>query len=188
METAVLPVKENVITKAYAFHLLREETEKWMQKAMNLYNISMLCTMPIIDVNISGCVAGRARLTQWRISYNYELFIQNQQKFIERTVPHEVAHMIVYKVYGEEASRRAHGNYWIMVMSSMGAKHIERCHDYDVSQVHQSRSKQARNFVYKCDCREHVLTSIRHRRIIAHGQKYFCKHCKQRITFVEVRV
>jgi SprT protein len=189
METAVLTVKVNpvtTLTKAYALNLLRAETENWMKKAMGIYNVTL--SMPPVDVNIKGCCAGRARLAQWAISYNYELFIQNQQEFIERTVPHEVAHMIVYQVFGREASRRHHGRYWKMVMNRIGAKHIERCHSYDTSRVHNPHSKQARNFVYKCGCKEHILTSIRHRRIIQQGQKYFCRACKGAITFVEVRV
>lgn len=188
METAVIEVKENpvtVLTKSYALNLLREETEKWMNKAMGIYNIVL--SMPSVDVDIKGVVAGRARLSRWTISYNYQLFIQNQQEFIERTVPHEVAHMIVYKIFGVEASRRHHGAFWKNVMSRIGAKYVERCHSYDVTTVHQARSKQARNFVYKCGCMEHILTSIRHRRIIQHGQKYFCKYCKKQISFVEVR-
>ena len=186
MEIAVTENPIVTLTQDYVTDLLQEATNQWMQKAMSIYKITL--PLPIVDVNIRGCVAGRARLTQWRISYNYELFIHNQQEFLDRTVPHEVAHMIVYKAFGVEAARRAHGNYWKMVMSRIGANHIERCHNYDTSKVCQARSKQARKFVYKCNCmEEHILTSICHRRIIQNGQKYFCKRCKQRITFVEMR-
>ena len=48
-----------------------------------------------------------------------------------------------------------------------------RCHDYDTS---HAGTRHLTRYAYRCGCREHALTSIRHNRILA-GQVYYCRAC-----------
>jgi len=106
------------------------------------------------------------------IRYNLQLLAENEEEFLARTVPHEVAHLVVRELFGSET--RPHGREWKAVMGVFGAD-PSRCHDYDVS---RSQVRRLPRFPYHCGCRQHELTSIRHRRIL-NGQSYFCRACKQ---------
>jgi len=106
------------------------------------------------------------------INFNDVLLQANGEAFIRRTVPHEVAHLVVHQMHG--CATRPHGKEWKEVMRLFNAD-ASRCHDYDVSHV---RSRQYKRFEYRCDCQTHYLTSIRHNRVLS-GQNYLCRNCNK---------
>jgi SprT protein len=124
---------------------------------------------PTIVYNLKGTKAGTASI-QNVIRLNPVLLEQNVDEFIQRTVAHELAHILSYKLYGT----LAHDKYWKRVMVSFGVE-PSRCHSYDVSNV--QRAKHIKTFIYKCKCKEHIITSIRHNKIVKNGTKYSCCHC-----------
>jgi SprT protein len=133
--------------------------------------------MPQADIrfDLRGRSAGMVRFAPGRppeIRYNPQLLAENEEQFLARTVPHEVAHLVVRELFG--AAARPHGQEWRAVMGLFGAD-PSRCHDYDVS---RSQTRRLPRFVYHCGCRRHELTSIRHRRVL-NGQSYLCRACKQ---------
>ena len=93
---------------------------------------------PRIEWVICGSTAGRAWLGQWRIQLNEQLCKENMEDFMNDTIPHEVAHLIAYKVFGDDG----HGDGWKSVMRALGLN-PSRCHNYDTSKVDGKRSRNS---------------------------------------------
>lgn len=129
----------------------------------------------IVRFDLTGKAAGMAifppRATPV-IRYNALLLAENRDDFLRRTVPHEVAHIIARRLFGKKI--KPHGPEWRQVMQLFGAE-AARCHNYDVS---RSSQRKVKRFSYRCDCRTHQLSSIRHNRVLQ-GQRYLCIVCKQ---------
>lgn len=106
------------------------------------------------------------------IRYNALLLTENRDDFLKRTVPHEVAHIVARRLFGKKI--RPHGPEWRQVMQLFGAE-ASRCHNYDVS---RSSRRTLKRYPYRCDCRTHQLSSIRHNRVLQ-GQSYHCRSCRQ---------
>ncbi len=129
----------------------------------------------VIRFDLCGKAAGQACMPAAGrpvIRYNTLLLEENGERFIARTVPHEAAHVLAFRLHGPRI--RPHGPEWREVMDLLGAD-SRRCHDYDTSRC-KARTLSRHN--YHCNCREHELSSIRHNRIMA-GQTYYCRACKQ---------
>lgn len=79
---------------------------------------------PQIHCNMRGRAAGSARLQTWELRFNPALYEANQQAFLAEVVPHEVAHLLVYALWGEGRGKsRAppHGRQWQSVMRELFA-------------------------------------------------------------------
>jgi len=81
---------------------------------------------PEINFKLKGEFAGRAYGERWLIKYNYLLLKLNFQDFIDNTIPHEVAHLVEYAMYG----KTGHKETWKNIMKDLGVKEITRCHTY----------------------------------------------------------
>jgi SprT protein len=159
---------------------LLQRTEACTRKLLNRAERHFERPMPqaIIRFDLRGRSAGMVRFAAGctpEIRYNPQLLAENEEQFLARTVPHEVAHLVVRELFG--AAVRPHGGEWKAVMGFFGAD-PSRCHDFDVS---RSQVRRLPRFLYRCGCRCHELTSIRHRRI-RNGQSYLCRACKQPLT------
>ena len=80
--------------------------------------------MPQTDIrfDLRGRSAGMVRFAPGRppeIRYNLQLLAENEEKFLARTVPHEVAHLVVQQLFGPAA--RPHGREWKAMMAVFGA-------------------------------------------------------------------
>jgi SprT protein len=171
----------------------RRLTKEYIDKARSLYDIEI--PYPSIEFNLKGTTAGKANAS--RIRFNATLLSENTETFLLRTVPHEVAHVVVqhkypnanscYRTYNGSYRRniKPHGKEWKQVMRDFEVEDIGRCHSYDTENVRSSRSSRsslARSFSYKCACQIYNLTIVRHRRILK-GQTYSCKKCKQKLVY-----
>ena len=148
-------------------------TEEILQQLAGDLAIDLLMIPVLFDLR--GRCAGmyRARGNQRVIRYNPWLFSRYYRENLEGTVPHEAAHYAVDMLYGM-ARTRPHGREWQAVMRLLGADPRVSC-DFDMHDIPQRRY---RRFAYRCDCRQHELTSIRHYRIMR-GARYFCRACRQ---------
>jgi len=128
--------------------------------------------IPAIRFDLRGKTAGQIRTTDrgYVIRYNRDLLQRHPGEFLAQTVPHETAHLVVFSLFGPGLP--PHGQAWREVMALFGAR-PERCHRFDVTGL---ETRRLRRFAYRCQCRIHRLTSIRHNRI-ASGQVYLCRHC-----------
>lgn len=136
---------------------------------------------PFIRYDLKGSTAGQALYSQWQLRFNVPLYKENTSQFIARTVPHEVAHLLVKELYTLHRVK-PHGYEWRSVCRKIGMEEVTRCHNYDVK-GHVNRHK--RPYKYVCGCREFSLTITKHRRI-RQGANYFCKSCKGTLQFVEI--
>jgi SprT protein len=134
--------------------------------------------MPEIEIlfNLHGQAAGMVKIMgrgkRVQVRYNPILLNENGVHFLAQTVPHEVAHVVTHALYHH--SVRPHGPEWQQIMQLFAADN-HRCHSYKVK---RSTRRQLQHFNYRCSCREHQLTSIRHNRVIM-GQHYICRNCRE---------
>lgn len=63
-----------------------------------------------------GTAAGTAWLDSYEIRLNPVLMMENQQAFIDEVVPHELAHLLVWKHFGRVAP---HGKEWKWMMEAV---------------------------------------------------------------------
>ncbi len=128
---------------------------------------------PIINFNQRGKAAGSARLQTNELRFNAILLQENQQHFITHTVPHEVAHLLTYQLYGRT---KPHGKEWQQIMNQIFELAAKTTHQYDTASV------KGKTFTYTCDCTEHQLTIRRHNKIVRDNIKYICRLCKKSLT------
>ncbi|APW54723.1 SprT family zinc-dependent metalloprotease [Pasteurella multocida] len=151
-------------------HLNRQVQRKLtqcLQLASGYFNRTF--SMPTVHYNVRGMKAGVAYLQQNEIRLNPILLLENSAAFIQQVVPHELAHLIVYQVFGRV---KPHGEEWQSVMQDVFHLTPEVCHQFDVSSVTKQR------YPYQCQCQTHYLSVRRHHNIQSGKAIYFCKKCK----------
>lgn len=149
----------------------------WTDRARTLLSLTpKQLPCPVIRFDLRGRSAGQARLAQRRkqadvIRINSQLLATHSQEMIEVTVPHEVAHVAIYRRYGRHV--RPHGPEWKALMRAFGVC-AETCHALPTTPA-----RRLKRFRYVCGCKEPAwLTSIRHRRA-QNGTVYRCRRCRQ---------
>ena len=148
-----------------------DETERLLELAESRFGSRI--PRPDVRFDLSGKSAGMvvfARRGASVIRYNRQLLRQNGQAFIGQTVPHEVAHLVARFLHGYRI--RPHGPEWAAIVQLFDGV-ATRCHNFSLHDVPQRRM---RHFAYRCDCREHRLSAIRHNRHQA-GVRYLCRNC-----------
>ncbi len=115
-----------------------------------------------------GTTAGTAWLERWEIRLNPVLLMENQLAFIDEVVPHELAHLLVWKYFGRVAP---HGKEWKWMMETVLEIPARRTHQFAVTSV------RSQTFPYRCRCQQHHLTLRRHNRILRGETEYRCMHC-----------
>ncbi len=117
-----------------------------------------------------GTAAGTAWLESYEIRLNPVLLLENQQAFIDEVVPHELAHLLVWKHFGRVAP---HGKEWKWMMESVLGVPARRTHRFELDSVRKN------TFPYRCGCQQHQLTVRRHNRVLRGEAIYRCVHCGQ---------
>lgn len=120
---------------------------------------------PKIIYKPKGSIAGSAFLTRWEIQLNSIMLLDNGTQFIEEVVPHELAHLIVFKKFGKV---KPHGKEWQYIMSEILEKSPVTTHRFSI---------QRNTYLYYCNCQQHHLTSIRHNKIQKNKTSYLCRKC-----------
>lgn len=129
--------------------------------------------MPTVTYNVRGLKAGVAYLQQNEIRLNPTLLAENAEHFIRETVPHELAHLIVYQQYGRRA--KPHGREWRFVMEEVFKLPASVYHEYDTTAVRRN------SVAYQCDCQIHQLGQRQHQRIKTQSAVYTCRKCKGKL-------
>ncbi|AIR63861.1 SprT family zinc-dependent metalloprotease [Cedecea neteri] len=117
-----------------------------------------------------GTAAGTAWLESNEIRLNPVLLMENQQAFVDEVVPHELAHLLVWKHFGRVAP---HGREWKWMMETVLGVPARRTHKFEVDSVRKN------TFPYRCPCQQHQLTVRRHNRVLRGEAEYRCTHCGQ---------
>ena len=161
------------MTQARLQHTARQETEAVIRLAETLYRRTLV--RPEVCFDLRGRTAGMVRFPRAGrpvIRYNPGLLESEGEAFLKQVVPHEVAHLVAKILYGNRI--RPHGSEWRQIMVALGAN-PERCHNFDTS---REPVRRVRRFDYHCGCRTHLLSSIRHNRVMR-GTVYRCLACGQ---------
>ncbi|MBJ3814195.1 SprT family zinc-dependent metalloprotease [Shimwellia pseudoproteus] len=123
---------------------------------------------PAIIYQQRGMAAGTAWLERNEIRLNPVLLLENQQAFIDEVVPHELAHLLVWKTYGRVAP---HGKEWKWMMETVLGVPARRTHQFETASV------RPKSVPYRCRCQQHMLTIRRHNRVLRGESQYRCVHC-----------
>lgn len=162
------------------------EVHRLVAKAKALYNHPL--TVPTITFDLKGTTAGYARYKAWQVRYHPTFLKENPEKYMARTVPHEVAHLVAKAVFNEPG----HGYSWQRVMLDLGVSDITRCHSYSTTNV---VTKTQKLHACKCGCKTHQVKTSKFNAIKAGGRNvtrngrktfvkytYSCIYCKQVLT------
>lgn len=169
---------------------IRQTAQQAWEKALGYYSLGER-PLPEIDFSLRGRVAAQAAWQVYRrgrtqtigglrLRFNLQAYQLNPADMLYETIPHEVAHLITALHWG--AGCRPHGSQWRQVM--------QECFNLAPRRTHQlplAPSKTlAKRFIYACNCREHALTGIRHRRIVRGIAAYLCKDCSTRLHYQNI--
>lgn len=148
-----------------AMRTLREKLALAQQKLEQVF------PEPTLNYKQRGTTAGSAYLKQWEIRLNAVLLIENGEAFVDEVVPHELAHLLVYRVFGRKGIA-PHGNEWKWMMEHVLEVPASRTHCFEVNSV------KSRTFIYRCACpSSHELTIRRHNKILRGENQYLCRRC-----------
>ena len=157
---------------------IKEQVQFWFDLAKELYPKYNIKDSNNVNFNLKGRCAGKAFLQTRELRFNKVLFKENYKEFCERTIPHEVAHIIAFQIFGT----KGHDYAWRRIMNDFGCDST-RCHSYDTENSTVRTIKK--QYPYKCGCTTHMLTKIRHNRSIKHGgEAYRCRKCGQVLVYI----
>ncbi|RJS94463.1 SprT-like domain-containing protein [Salinisphaera sp. Q1T1-3] len=151
----------------------------WIDRAREITGASARrLPVPEVRFDLRGRAAGQAvfarRSRRCHVRINADLLASHPREMLDETVPHEIAHVVVYRLYGTRA--KPHGREWQSLMQAFGVD-ASPCHALPAEPVR--RLKQYR---YVCGCDEPAwLTSIRHKRA-CNGTAYRCRRCGQELA------
>ena len=126
---------------------------------------------PQISWQLRGRAAGKAFLQRNELRFNPKLYRANQEPFLGEVVPHEVAHLLVYQLYG--AGTKPHGKEWRTVMVQLFCLAPKVTHSFDLAPLNET------TVLYRCGCGEHPLSLRRHNKIVRGEASYRCRQCLQ---------
>lgn len=142
------------------------------------YNTKIV--FPSVVYTKRGSTAGTADYGKWQLNFNPVLLVENGDAFIDRTVPHELAHLIVHQVFPQAYERTfrgqkrdVHGRYWQNVMHVLGAD-ATRCHSFDVT-----NATNRRRYTYVCSgCgAKFSFTPAKHNTMLRRPDAYRHRSC-----------
>lgn len=152
---------------------------KTVQKLIEHANSQLQCNIayPTVTFRASGKRAGTAFLTDHRINLHRTLLQHNPQAYLDDVIPHEVAHLVVYHLYGNIKRIKPHGIEWQTVMENVFQVPAKTTHKLDISVLAINQWR------YQCGCQEHLLSSRRHGAVQRSKTQYVCRLCNQVLTF-----
>lgn len=173
------PSQHNSQTQPQLTQLLEMALHSKVFSSYNLAETYFLTDFPrpTVLINLRGASAGVAELQANRLRFNPILLVQNEEEFLHQVVPHEVAHLIAWHLYGKRI--KPHGKEWQQIMNNVFHLPPLTRHNFCIKQA-------ARQFyIYGCACPElkHNFTQRRHRLVLA-GRQYKCKQCQGLLSFL----
>jgi SprT protein len=147
-------------------------TEHFVAEAARHLQLQLPPVAVVFD--LSGTAAGMFKVQGRRcwIRYNPWIFALHFSENLHNTVPHEVAHYAVHRRWGRRRPR-PHGLEWRWLMGCFGVA-AQVTFDLDLAGVPVRRQ---RRYPYRCACREHAVSTVRHRRVLRGQASYRCRYC-----------
>ena len=111
-------------TFLYCYYMNRDQAQTFIQTACDkawlrlrtMYGAKVGKQPTIVLNNRLRSTAGRAFLHDSKIDISYKLLIEFPAHFAKDTIPHECAHFVASRVFGEDN----HGKPWKQVMAALG--------------------------------------------------------------------
>jgi len=129
--------------------------------------------------NLRGRSAGQLRFNKsgrqrdYCLRFNGSLLDQNRSAFFSEVIPHEVAHLFAYIVYGTKI--KPHGEEWRYIMAEVFGLAGRVTHNFDVP----AQTRKLFNYACGCEGKAHELTAIRHNRVRQNKANYRCRVCAE---------
>lgn len=155
--------------------LARAETKRYLEIAREIFKVDIPDIPVLFDIK-SANMAGQACYSPLRIRYNTPMMVLNGMNFINRTVPHEVAHIVAKIVYGR---CQKHNANWRRVYEKIGGTNVSRCHNYDTAGI---VGKTKTKYDYRCGCMTHSVGPKIHKNIQTGARSYTCRLCQQQLA------
>jgi SprT protein len=163
--------------------LVKQTIRKFQDKARQHYQLDFPDAE--IDFSLRGRCAGQAQLTasgKTRLRINLQLLNENLDDFLRQTIPHEIAHLVVlWQTRKARKKPKPHGPEWQRVMRDCFELKPIRCHSYQTKPARVV----PRPYLYRCNCQQHMMTSIMHKRLTKKFQA-LCKQCRKPLKFIAV--
>lgn len=154
---------------------VRQQVEQRMAEAERHFGRRL--PRPDIRFDLTGKTAGQAERSGAFVRFNMVLLRENTEDFLRRTVPHEVAHVVVARVHGP--GTRPHGPEWKNVMAELFGADASRCHEYDVTNA--ARRARARHPLV-CGCGTHHVTPRLVAQVVRSPGSRICRKCRSPLT------
>lgn len=135
--------------------------------------------------NLRGRSAGQLRFNKtgrqrdFCLRFNGSLLDQNRSDFFNEVIPHEVAHLFAYIVYGTKI--KPHGKEWRDIMATVFGLAGRVTHNFDVP----PQTRKLFNYACGCEGKAHELTAIRHNRVRQNKANYRCRVCAEVLYEIE---
>ena len=113
-----------------------------------------------------------------KLRFNNALLCRYGDVFIDEVVTHESAHLVVFQHYGTyENGRRVlpHGKQWKYVMRNVFNAEPKVRHQFDIV---QEKTKKSYSYICQCDERVHLLSIVRHNKVLRRKANYQCLDCR----------
>lgn len=153
---------------------IKEEARRcladWVVKARLVFNQPLF--MPTISFDLVGTSGGKAFFEKRHVQLNAVLLAENLETFKVRTIPHELAHLLVFHIHGFGGG---HGEEWQAIMSKLGLV-PSRCHSYDVTNSRTTTRMDG----YACGCGPYPVSSRTYNKL-ERGVKFTCSRCKKKL-------
>ena len=155
---------------------VRELSDRLVQLARECWPTARIPQVRV-DFGLRGRSAGDACPSSSTTRYNSGLLDRYGDEFVRSIVPHEVAHIVAWAVFGRV---KPHGPEWRSVMSFFGV---------DPSVTHEfetTPARRVRRVPYRCSCGiPHRMTKRAHLRIRRGTVEYRCRSCGDLLVHVE---
>ncbi|UJF19055.1 SprT family zinc-dependent metalloprotease [Vibrio sp. SS-MA-C1-2] len=165
----------------HSLTLNQQHSLQKVEQCLGLVNqkLNLSLPMPNVQFNQRGKIAGTAHLQKWEIRLNPILLAENSTDFIKQVIPHEIAHLIAFHLYGRV---RPHGHQWQSIMREIFQLEPKTTHNFDIT------SLQGKLFDYQCQCQQHQLTVRRHNSIQRQQRQYRCRQCGCELQWLKNKI
>jgi SprT protein len=146
---------------------IRETGEFYFNLAEELFGQTI--RRPAYHFDIRGTTGGQACLRANKMRFNMHIAHTHFDKYMASTVPHEVAHMVEFALYGTSG----HARVWKNIMRRFGCN-PSRCHSYDQLKTASGKDRPK----VKCGCGEREIGPIKYKRLVSGESSYICGKCR----------
>ena len=136
--------------------------------------------LPSISFDLRGAsTMAQAWVGENHVQLNAGALVADEARFSAEVIPHELAHLLAYRMYGAEIA--PHGEEWKGVMKVLG---VEANVTYDV----ESETESSGPYIYACLCGTHDISARRHNTLWrSKGTKVLeCQKCGEVLRFKEI--